>query len=95
MKPALVAFCFGVFACGPALAQVSDETPPGDIIVYGRSLPQIGIALSGSEGVVGYKDYISYFYASRLPGERAGGVEDRHIHPVEPRQARVTLRAAF
>lgn len=35
---------------------------------------------------------ISYFYASRLPGEPGGGVEDRHIHPVEPRQVRVTLR---
>ena len=35
---------------------------------------------------------ISYWYASRLPGEPAGGVEDRHIHPVEPRQVRATLR---
>ncbi|MFC3442901.1 TonB-dependent receptor [Sphingobium rhizovicinum] len=35
---------------------------------------------------------ISYYYASRLPGEPAEGVEDRHIHPVEPRQFRVSLR---
>lgn len=35
---------------------------------------------------------ISYFYASRLPGEPAEGVEDRHVHPVEPRQARLSLR---
>lgn len=35
---------------------------------------------------------ISYFYASRLPGEPAEGVEDRHIHPVEPRQLRLTVR---
>ncbi len=35
---------------------------------------------------------ISYYYASRLPGEPAEGVEDRHIHPVEPRQMRVSLR---
>jgi outer membrane receptor protein involved in Fe transport len=35
---------------------------------------------------------ISYFYASRLPGEPAGGVEDRHIHPVEPRQVRLSVR---
>jgi outer membrane receptor protein involved in Fe transport len=34
---------------------------------------------------------ISYFYASRLPGEPAEGVEDRHIHPVEPRQVRLTF----
>jgi outer membrane receptor protein involved in Fe transport len=35
---------------------------------------------------------ISYFYASRLPGEPAGGIADRHIHPVEPRQVRLSLR---
>jgi hypothetical protein len=38
---------------------------------------------------------ISYFYGSRLPGERAGGIEDRHIHPVEPRQVRITARYSF
>ena len=35
---------------------------------------------------------ITYFYASRLPGETVEGVEDRHFHPVEPRQVRVSLR---
>lgn len=30
---------------------------------------------------------IEYYYESRLPGE-AGGVEDIHFHPVEPRQVR-------
>lgn len=38
---------------------------------------------------------ISYIYASRLPGEPAEGVEDRHIHPVEPRQVRAMLRYIF
>lgn len=38
---------------------------------------------------------ISYFYSSRLPGEPADGVEDRHIHPVEPRQVRATIKLAF
>lgn len=38
---------------------------------------------------------ISYFYASRLPGEPADGVEDRHVHPVEPRQVRATIKLAF
>lgn len=32
---------------------------------------------------------IEYFYASRLPGEPVGGVEDVHFHPVEPRQLRL------
>ncbi|HWM29006.1 MAG TPA: hypothetical protein VNQ14_11150 [Woeseiaceae bacterium] len=35
-------------------------------------------------------DDISYFYASRLPGEPADGIVDRHFHPLEPR----TLRAS-
>lgn len=34
---------------------------------------------------------ITYFYASRLAGEPAAGVEDFHLHPVEPRQLRLTL----
>jgi outer membrane receptor protein involved in Fe transport len=38
---------------------------------------------------------ISYFYASRLSAEPTDGVEDRHIHPVEPRQVRVSARLAF
>ena len=37
---------------------------------------------------------IEYYYASRLPGE-AAAVDDRHIHPVEPRNLRVTLSASF
>jgi len=38
---------------------------------------------------------IDYFYASRLPGEPAAGVEDVHFHPVEPRQLRLVLSASF
>ncbi|WP_298199183.1 TonB-dependent receptor [Novosphingobium sp.] len=38
---------------------------------------------------------ISYWYASRLPGEPVDGIEDRHIHPVEPRQARLSVRFSF
>jgi hypothetical protein len=34
---------------------------------------------------------VQYYYASRLPGEAAGGVEDIHFHPSEPRQLRVTV----
>ena len=32
---------------------------------------------------------IQYFYASRLPGEPADGIEDIHYHVFEPRQVRV------
>ena len=38
---------------------------------------------------------IEYFYASRLLGEPAAGVDDIHFHPVEPRSARVTLSLSF
>jgi hypothetical protein len=34
---------------------------------------------------------IQYYYASRLSGEPAEGVNDVHFHPVEPRQVRVSL----
>jgi hypothetical protein len=38
---------------------------------------------------------ILYFYASRLRTEPVGGVEDIHIHPIEPRQLRVTVSVGF
>jgi outer membrane receptor protein involved in Fe transport len=38
---------------------------------------------------------IDYYYASRLSGEAAGGVDDVHFHPVEPRSARLTLTYNF
>jgi outer membrane receptor protein involved in Fe transport len=38
---------------------------------------------------------IDYYYASRLRGEPAQGVNDIHFHPVEPRNARLTLSVRF
>ena len=38
---------------------------------------------------------IDYYYASRLKGEPAGGVNDIHFHPVEPRSVRLSLIANF
>ncbi|WP_128566514.1 TonB-dependent receptor [Methylobacterium crusticola] len=40
-------------------------------------------------------DQITYYYVSRLPGEDAGGVADRHFHPVEPTAFRLTLAGRF
>jgi outer membrane receptor protein involved in Fe transport len=34
---------------------------------------------------------IDYYYASRLPGEPAGGVTDIHLHPMLPRTARIMV----
>ena len=42
------------------------------------------------------KNYdIAYFYASRLPGEPAAGVDDLHLHPAEPRTLRVSMTRRF
>jgi len=38
---------------------------------------------------------IDYFYPSRLPGEPAGGVDDIHTHPSEPRAFRLSLTTRF
>lgn len=38
---------------------------------------------------------IDYYYASRLPGESAAGVNDVHFHPVETRSFRMNLMANF
>lgn len=38
---------------------------------------------------------IAYWYASRLPGESAEGVEDVHLHPLEPRAFRASLSFSF
>ena len=37
---------------------------------------------------------IQYFYESQLPGE-AASVNDRHVHPAEPRTARLSLLVRF
>jgi hypothetical protein len=38
---------------------------------------------------------IDYFYASRLAGEPADGIEDIHTHPAVPRSARIGLQLSF
>ena len=40
-------------------------------------------------------DDITYFYASRLPGEPVEGVEDLHFHPIEPRTVRAHVSWKF
>ncbi len=36
-----------------------------------------------------------FWYVDRLPGEPAGGVADRHVHPLEPRTMRITVSKNF
>jgi len=45
-----------IWAAAPAFAQENKEREP-DIIVYGRELEQIGVAISGSQGTIGYRDF--------------------------------------
>jgi hypothetical protein len=40
-------------------------------------------------------DDIQYYYTSRLPGEPAAGVADRHVHPAEPLEVRAGLVFRF
>ena len=42
-----------------------------------------------------HQDAADYYYADRLPGEPAEGVEDLHVHPLEPRSARFAIRYQF
>ena len=38
---------------------------------------------------------IDYYFASRLPGEPLGGVDDIHVHPAVPRTLRVSMVFGF
>ena len=38
---------------------------------------------------------IDYYFASRLPGEPLGGVEDIHFHPAVPRTIRIGAVIGF
>jgi hypothetical protein len=42
-----------------------------------------------------HADAADYLYTDRLRGEPAGGVEDLHIHPLEPLSARLTISATL
>ena len=60
-----------------------------------RLSPQLDLRLEGLNLLDREASDIQYFYASRLPGEPVGGVEDVHFHPMEPRSGRLTLSWRF
>lgn len=68
-------------------------------LAYGRIGYQLGkrtkLTLDGFNLFNRRASDIDYYYASRLPGEPAEGVDDVHSHPVEPRTWRVTLSHSF
>lgn len=57
-----------------------------------RRFERLAIMVEGLNLTASRRDDIAYFYASRLKGETAGGVEDIHFHPVEPRTFRIGLK---
>ena len=38
---------------------------------------------------------IAYYYTSRLAGEPVSGVDDVHLHPMEPRTVRASITWNF
>lgn len=85
------------FGSAPLIEDASQRSDATTIVNLGgyweRGSVRLGLELLNALDV--RDPDISYFYASRLPGEPVDGVEDRHIHSVEPRQVRASLRIGF
>ena len=57
--------------------------------------PRWRVALEGLNLLDEEASDIDYFYTSRLPGESAEGIDDRHFHPSEPRAFRLSVETSF
>ena len=82
------------FGAAPLIEDDSARSRPTTLVnlggYYARGRAKLGIDVLN---LLDSKDNdITYFYTSRLRGEPVGGVDDYHLHPVEPRQVRVYLR---
>ena len=60
-----------------------------------RLTPTVKLELEGYNLTNRRDSSIDYYYASRLPGEPAGGVDDIHFHPLESRSFRLTMVIDF
>jgi hypothetical protein len=85
---------------GPrALIEDNSQRSRSTMLVYARVGAWIGKDLKLALDVFNVFDRhasdIDYYYASRFRGEPAAGINDIHIHPVEPRSVRLTLSASF
>lgn len=77
-------------------ALVEDDTERADAssmvnVELGYRLGSLRLSLALLNALDESASDIQYFYASRLSGEPAAGVDDVHFHPAEPRQLRVGL----
>ncbi len=85
------------FGAAPLIEDGSETSKPTTLVnlggYYRRGRAKLGLDILN---LLGSKDAdITYFYASRLRGEPAEGVEDYHLHPVEPRQVRASWSLTF
>ncbi len=82
------------FGAAPLIEDGSERSDPTTLVNLGLYYTTGGLKLGADVlNLLNSRDAdISYLYGSRLPGEPPEGIEDRHIHPVEPRQVRVSLR---
>ena len=56
----------------------------------GYDFGRISLAADLINAFNAHNSEIEYYYVSRLPGEPAAGIADRHVKPIEPRQLRLT-----
>lgn len=85
------------FGSAPLIEDGSARSRPTTLVnagVYYRT-GRVKIGLDLLNALDARSADITYFYTSRLPGEPAGGVDDYHLHPVEPRQVRGSVTFAF
>jgi hypothetical protein len=57
--------------------------------------PRYRVAVEGLNLLNATVSDVDYYYVSRLRGEPAAGVNDTHLHPVEPRAIRIRFEAMF
>jgi hypothetical protein len=100
--PDLHGFSGGVrlrfFGPRPLIEDNSVRSAPSTILNadVGRSLGRWGqLVVEGFNLLDAKVSDIDYFYASRLPGEPASGIDDIHTHPQAPRTFRLRLSATW
>ncbi len=86
------------FSGGPLTEDDSVDWGPTVLLnglVTFRVSEHLRLALEGFNLLDREDDDIAYYYASRLPGEPADGIEDVHFHPMEKPSVRVTAMWRF
>jgi hypothetical protein len=86
------------FSGGPLIEDGSVEWGPTVLLnglVGFQATKHLRLALEGFNLLNREDDDIAYYYASRLPGEPADGIEDVHFHPMEKPSVRLTATWVF